>query len=414
MKQPIPFASACMVLLALAVAGCQKEADAEGHKAETTQPAAKEPAKPVDVKLTRDAIEENHVEATPVGKRVLVPTFAAPARVAFNAEAMARLGAPVAGRVAELKVRLGDEVKAGEELLSVESPDLGEAQSDYLQKQTAAAASKAAAEPLKISAERGRALYEQSQGLSLAEVQKREADLRAGEASAQAAAAAVGAARNKLMLMGMPEAAIGELEKGGKLTPRYAVRTPIEGTVIQFDLTPGALVGPDKDLQVVVADVGKVWVLADVPEASYVQLRKGAAAKVTVAALPGKTFDGKVALVAPSLDPATRTVQARIDVQNSEGALRPGMLAQAEIESPGGGEPVLAVPSDAVFQVEDEAFVFVPAAGETGKFKRVDVKAGDAVGGWTPIVSGLKEGDKVVTRGAVILKAQLSKPAETD
>jgi cobalt-zinc-cadmium efflux system membrane fusion protein len=98
-------------------------------------------------------------------------------------------------------------------------------------------------------------------------------------------------------------------------------------------------------------------------------------------------------------------------VPNANGALRPGLFATAEVQTIAQAEPLLAVPADAVMQVEDESIVFVPGDGP-GKYKRVDVKVGPSAGGWTPILAGLREGDNVVTRGAVILKAQLSKPAE--
>jgi cobalt-zinc-cadmium efflux system membrane fusion protein len=399
-----------VVALLLALAGCNRGGQPEASKA---VPEEKPATRPVEVRLSKDAIAENHVEVGVVTRRVLTPTIAAYARVAFNAESMAHVGAPVAGRVAQLKARLGDTVKAGDELLLVESPDLGEAQSDLLQKRTALAAATAAIEPLRIAYERGRSLYEQNQGVALAEVQKREADLKAAQAAMRSAAAALTAAQNKLALLGMTPDAVAELGKSGALTPRYAIRAPIGGQVIQCDLTPGALVGPDKDLQIELADAGRVWVLADVPEAQYGRLRKGAAAHVTAGALGERTFDGTVTLLAPALDAATRTLQVRIEVDNPDGLLRPGMLARAEIESADAkAEPVVAAPAEAVMPFEDETIVFVPVEGEPEKFKRKDVGVGPAVGGWVPVLSGLAEGDKIVVRGAFILKAQLSKPPE--
>jgi cobalt-zinc-cadmium efflux system membrane fusion protein len=400
------------VFAVAAFAGCNRGSHSEESKASAS--ADEKPAtKPVEVRVSKEAIAENHVEIGTVSGRVLTPTFAAPARVAFNAEAMAHVGAPVAGRVAELKVRLGDPVKKGDELLTIESPDLGEAQSDFLQKRTALAAVTAAVEPARIAYERGKSLFEQNQGLALAEVQKREADLKAAQAAMQSAAATLKGAQNKLALLGMNPQAVQELERTGTLTPSYSIRAPISGQVIQCDLTPGALVGPDKDLQVELADVARVWVLADVPEAYYGRLRKGAAAHVIAGALGDRTFDGTVSLLAPALDPSTRTLQTRIDVNNPEGLLRPGMLARAEIESAEAKvEKVLAVPADAVMPFEDETIVFAPVEGNPEKFKRIEVTIGQAVGGWVPVLSGLSDGEKIVVRGAFILKAQLSKPPE--
>jgi cobalt-zinc-cadmium efflux system membrane fusion protein len=413
--------TACALVLAFAVSGDRGAAAKGGGKetAEaTTQKSAaaeeKEHAKPTEVKLSKEAVEENEVKAEPVGKRVLVPTFEAPGRVAFDAEAMARIGAPLAGRVAEFKAKLGDAVHHGDALLVVESPDLGEAQSDYLQKRTALDAATAAVEPAKVAYERGKQLYDQNQGIALSELQKREAELKAARAGVRAAEAAAAGARNKLSLRGMDDAAVEALEKTGALTPRYVVRTPIDGQVIQCDVTLGQLVAPDKELALTVADMSRVWVLADVPEAEYARLKSGAKAVVTVAALPDERFEGVVKYIAPALDAASRTAQARVEVNNEHGLLRPGMFARCRIAEPAAAttaEPVLAVPDEAVQRVEDETVVFVPVEGKEGEFAKREVKVGEAVGGWVPVREGLREGESVVTHGAEILKAQLAKPA---
>jgi cobalt-zinc-cadmium efflux system membrane fusion protein len=366
------------------------------------------------VHLTKEAAEENHIKIESVGKRLLIPTFIAPARVAFNAEAMAHVGSVVPGRVEKINVRLGDTVHEGEELLVVKSVELGEAQSDYLQKRTAVAAATAAVDPVRIAYERGKLLYDQSQGIALAEVQKREADLKAARAALEASIAASTAAGRKLGLLGMNEKAIEQLMKTGELTPIFTVRAPIGGQVIARDVSLGALVTPDKDSLMMIADLGTLWVLADVPEGRLGELKLGAGARLKLAALPAETFAGTVGLIAPALDINTRTVQVRIVVKNDKGLLKPGMYALAAIESgqEKKPEPVVAVPDDVVQLIDGQTVVFIPVAGVENKFKRVDVKTGATVDGWTAILSGLKEGEKIVTEGAFILKAQLAKPAE--
>jgi cobalt-zinc-cadmium efflux system membrane fusion protein len=412
-----------LALLAVAAPGCNRENTGGGEgeaSAGPTRPADerhgdKASTKPAVVKLSKEAAEEYEIKIAPAAMRVLAPTLDVPARVAFNADAEARVGAQVAGRVGELKVRLGDAVHKGDELLVVESPDLGEAQSDYLQKRTALGATAAATQPLQESMERGQALYSQGQGISLAELQKRTADYRAARAAVTAAEGVFKGAENKLRLMGMPDAALEQLAKTGSLTPRYAVRTPIDGRVVRRDVTVGSLVAPDRELAVEVADLSKLWVLADVPESHYGDFAAGAKAAVTVAALPGETFEGTVAYVASAFEPATRSVQARVEVDNEKGRLRPGMFARCRIEIPRpDAKPVLAVPDEAVQDVEGRQVVFVPAGGDEPTYEARDVKAGPPVAGWRPVESGLKEGESVVTHGAFILKAQLAKPAEEE
>jgi cobalt-zinc-cadmium efflux system membrane fusion protein len=398
---------------ACVAAGCHRDADDNDEKASAESKPSGEAAKKHDqVKLSKEAIEENQLKVEPATNHVLVPRLLAAARVAFNAEATARVGAPVAGRVVEVKTHLGEAVTKGAELLVVESTDLGEAQGDYLQKRAALGAAEAAAEAAKVSFQRGKELQERSEGVARGEVEKRQADLRAAQAAARSAAAAQAAARTRLKLLGMPDDAVAQLEQGGDVQPRYAVRAPIDGTVVRLDATTGALVAPDKETLLDLADLRTVWVLADVPEPRAAAVRPGAAAHVSTSSA-GEPLEGKVSYVAPIVDPATRSVQVRIVVPNDKGSLRPGTFARAEIdeatEKP--AQPVLAVPDDAVQTVEGQTVVFVPVEGEEGAFARREVRVGEAVGDQVPVLSGLKEGDSVVTHGAFVLKAELAKPA---
>ena len=398
------------LLATLLLCACDRHEKDDEKKEASTQKA--EEKKHDEVKLSKDAIEENGIKISPVTKRTLIPTFIVPARISYDMEKLAHAGAPVAGRVADIKVRLGDTVKANDELLIVESPDLGEAQSDLLQKRAAAAAAASAVEPAKVAWERGKTLYDQNQGIALAEVQKREADFRAAEAAQRAANVAAKAAENKLRLLGMDNAAIAKLIDTNQLTPRYPIRAAIAGQVVERNVTLGALVAADKDL-ITIADTSLVWVLADVPEAHLAEVRVGSNATVTLVAIAKRQFPGVISYLSPALDASTRTLQVRIETKNDQSLLKPGMFAQAEIEAATDAkpEPVLAIPDEAVISIENETVVFVPAA-EEGLFKKTEVKLGPLVGGWHQVLSGLKENDKIVVEGAFILKAHLLKPEE--
>lgn len=364
-----------------------------------------------EVKLTPEAVRRHDVRVAPVKKQVLAATFAAPARVSYNAEAMAHVGSLVKGRAAEIKVSLGDAVKKGDELLVVESPELGEAQSDFIQKSTALAVATAAVEPAQRASERATKLYDKSQGVALAEVQKRESELKAAQGAVQTARAALDAAKNRLLLMGLNEGALDALGKTKQIDARYVVRAPIAGTVIQREVTLGELVSPEKEALLVVADLGSVWVIADIPESKLDEVSVGSAARVRIGASVG-TLEGKLSYIAPSLDAATRTAQVRIVVPNPRGSLRPGMFARADVATGAigdAGAPVLAVPEEAVQTVEGKPAVFVPVEGEANTFAARPVKRGRTVGGMVPIESGLKDGEQVVVNGAFILKADLGK-----
>jgi cobalt-zinc-cadmium efflux system membrane fusion protein len=388
-----------IVLCALTAVAADKHDHDQGHVHED------------EVKLTAEAVKKYAVRAEPVTRQQLKPTFVAPARVAFNANAMAHVGSAVKGRVAELKVQVGDEVKKGDVLLVVESPELGEAQSDFIQKRGAATAAAPLVESARSAYARARELYDQTKGISLTDLQKRETDYKSAQAALQTAQTAVTAAENKLHLLGMDHAAVDELARTGEIKPHFPVRAPLAGQVTQREVTLGELVGPDREHLLIVADVTTLWVLADAPEARLKGLKKGSEARVTLAALPDEKVTGAVAFVGQTVDPATRTVQVRIEVKNGDGELKPGMFARAEIAVGGDpkGDAVLAVPDEAVQTVEGGPAVFVPVKGEENTFAKRAVTVGKAVGGWVPVLSGLKEGERVVVAGTFILKADLGK-----
>jgi cobalt-zinc-cadmium efflux system membrane fusion protein len=394
------------ILLATALAAClaaptSRAADKHGHD---------RGGHADEVKLTPDAIRANGIRVETAKAQVLTATIAAPARLAYNAEAMAHAGAIVPGRIKELKVRVGDAVKQGHVLAIVDSPEFGQAQSDFLQRRTSIESAKPAVELAREAYERARKLYDSTQGITLTEVQSRQRELQAAQAEVRNAETALAAARNRLALLGMNDAAIATLAEDGQIDPTYAIRAAIEGRVIERGVTLGELVGPDKDHVMRIANLDNVWALADVPEAKLGEVAEGAAATVTLPGLGGASVDGKVAYVAPELDATTRTARVRIVLPNAERKLRPGMFGRAEIAgAAAGGEPVVAVPEAAVLNVEGEPSVFVPVEGEPNTFARRAVGAGAPIDGKVPIFAGLSTGEKYVAAGAFILKAELGK-----
>jgi len=375
-----------------------------------------------EVTLTADAVQRSGIVVAKAQAAVLQPTVFAPARVAFNTEAMAHVGSPLHGRVSELKARVGDSVRAGDDLLAIESIELGEAQAEFLQRRNAVQAAGPAVELARVALERGRALREKSQGITLAELQRREAEHKAAMAAQRSAETAAVAAEARLRVLGMGAAQVEALASTGKVDPRQVVRAPIAGTVVQREATLGELVGPDRDALFVIADTGTLWVLADVPEARIGGIAVGNKAWLTIGAPAaagavdaGGPIAGAVSFIAPLVDPATRTVQVRIDAPSRAGGrvtLRPGMFAQAEIAEAGPGEhpePQVAVPEDAVQLVEGGPAVFVPVKDEPNTFAKRALTIGKPVGGMVPVLAGLAAGEDFVVHGAFVLKAELGK-----
>lgn len=361
-----------------------------------------------EVKLTEAAIRQSDIRLGAASLRPLTASFTAPARVSFNADAMAHVGSVVQGRVVEIKVRVGDRVAKDDVLLIVESPELGRAQSEFLQRRTEAEVAAATVAPAKDAFDRAKKLLEESQGISLSELQKRDVEYRAAVGAKATTEAAMQAAENELHLLGITQDEVKKLIDSREINPRYHVRASIPGQVIEREVTLGELVSPDKEKLMVLADTTVYWVLADVPEARLGEIGIGSKAEVFVAAMPGAKIEGEVSLVAAEVDPNTRAGRVRIVVDNANGRLKPGMFARVVLFAEG-GDAVLAIPEEAVQTIEDKPSVFVPVAGEPNTFARREVVVGRPISGYLPVLSGLKQDESIVVNGTFILKAELGK-----
>ncbi|HZL38397.1 MAG TPA: efflux RND transporter periplasmic adaptor subunit [Tepidisphaeraceae bacterium] len=347
--------------------------------------------------LAPRAVKRYGIALGAVSRHKLISHLIVPARLAFNSLATAVVGSAVQGRVADIKVNVGDMVKKGDELLIVESPELGLAQSDYLLKRTGIVTAQAAVGPAKAAYERGKSLYDSSQGIALGELQKRDADYKAVQNALLTAQAMLKEAQSKLGFIGMSAEAIAQLANTGQISPRYAVRSPLAGTVTERDVTLGELVKPDQPKLLVVSDMSTLWVLADVPESRIRDVAIGARATVTLPAMGDASYDAKVSRIGLSVDPATRTIRVQIDVKN-DATLKPGMFAEADIVSTlaadNGDEATLAVPASAILTVDGTTAVFVPVKGKENTFAKRLISVGNSAGGFVAIVSGLTQGKK--------------------
>ena len=156
-----------------------------------------------------------------------------------------------------------------------------------------------------------------------------------------------------------------------------------------------------------IGNLDELWLVVHASERDAVRVRAGANARVTLAALPGQTLPGAVTLVGSQVDPSSRTITIRIEMENSDGALRPGMSASAWLPLGDTGVPLVAVPAAALQRTPEGWCVFLPR-GE-GRFERRGVGRGRDLGGEVEVVSGLEAGEKVVVDGAFLLKAEVEK-----
>lgn len=211
----------------------------------------------------------------------------------------------------------------------------------------------------------------------------------------------VAAARQRLSLWDLPAEEIAELER--TRTPRETVtfRSPASGYVIEKKVVRGQRVMAGESLYRL-ADLSTVWVEADVFQRDLGAIRTGTAATVTVDAFPGQRFPARVSLIAPSLDPASRTARVRATLRNAGAKLRPGMFADVEFAT--SSSKVLSVPADAVVDSGTRQFVFL-SQGD-GYFEPREVKAGGRVEGRVEIVSGLDEGQQVASGATFFIDSE--------
>ena len=308
------------------------------------------------------------VETAEVGVEPFVRTIRTVGRVAADEKRMRQVHTKIAGYVETLYVNAtGETVRAGQPLLSIYSPDLLASQQDYL---VAAAAAK------------------RTEGSALPSVAGSGAELLAS-------------ARRRLELFDMDDADIRALESTGTARRDVTLRAPVSGTVLERSVTQGQRVDPDTTL-LTIADLSRVWVLAAVYEYEAPFVRTGQRAVVTLSYLPGRSFEGRVAFVYPVLDPATRTIQVRVELDNTDGALRPDMYADVVLEADLG--PRLSVPDTAVMRTGTRDLVFV-AKGD-GVFEPRRVHLGLQLPAQDEVLDGLAAGERVLTSANFFVDAE--------
>ncbi len=221
--------------------------------------------------------------------------------------------------------------------------------------------------------------------------------------------ATVEAARDRLRLLGMPPSELDALERRSEPPLSVPIRTPYAGTVLERLATEGTYVETGAPLYRI-ADLSTVWAQLEVYENDLGQVAIGDRVTITVNALPGEDFEGRVTFIDPRVNPNTRTAQARVELENPSGRLRPGMFAEAVVqhERERDGAAPLVVPESAPLFTGRRALVYVERQQSgTPVYRPRTVRLGPKMGSVYPVVAGLSEGERVVTRGAFALDADL-------
>ncbi|WP_212768581.1 efflux RND transporter periplasmic adaptor subunit [Pectobacterium versatile] len=211
-------------------------------------------------------------------------------------------------------------------------------------------------------------------------------------------------ARQRLALLFMPEAIIRQVERSGKPQDRIAITAPEDGYVNKLEVRQGMQLSPAQPL-FELASLNPVWVDVDYPETQAAQLTIGSDISATSSAWPGKTFHGKVSELLPMLDSTTRTLKARVVLDNPQQQLKPGMYLTVQL-SHAQAQPRLAIPQEALLVSGSQNRVLL--SDGNGHFTPRNVTVGATLGDWVEIIDGLKAGDNVVTSGQFLIDSEAS------
>src|ERR1700730_12370022 len=348
-------------------------------------------AAPADsVELSETQMKSVKVET--VGEREFPIEKSAVGSIDFNEELLTQVFTPYQGRIVGLYAKVGDEVKKGQTLFTIDSPDLLAANSTLI----------AASGVLQLTTRnlaRLRSLYE-SRAVSQKDVEQATSDQQTAEG-------ALRAARDAVRIFGKTDLEIDRIVAERMADPTLVVPSPISGRITARNASPGLLVQPGNgQAPFTVADISTMWMLANVAESDSPAFSVGQEARVTVMAHPGRVFEGRISTIGSTVDPITHRVLVRSEIDDPKHALRSGMFANFVIHT---GDPMrsVAVPLDGVVR-EGDGTMTVWVTADRRRFTMRVVKVGLLRDGYYQILEGLQAGELVATEGALFLSNALT------
>lgn len=361
-----------LIALVIAMSGCRAKKSEVGEAATE----ARDNGTAAVITLTEDALKIAGIQTEKAELRQVPQKIHATGDLAFNQKRMMNLTSRVAGRIEDVSAFLGDQVKEGQSLLSLYSPDFLTSQAEFLQ----------AAERLRRVA-RDNLQDEITTAKSLLD-----------------------SAKSKLVLLGMKEEVFKELEETRQIKPLLSVCAPISGTIVESPIIRGDQI-PEGTTLFKIADLSLLWVHAHIYEKDLSRIKPGMPALVKVHAYPDQAFRGTLTFLNDVVDEKTRTVIGRVEVLNVRGLLKPGMYAEVEFILPSGAEALL-VPEAALQDIEGKKVIFLPAGDRSFRFQEVTL--GQKLNGWVEVVKGLSAGDAYVRDGFILKSEVLKKNLEVE
>jgi len=381
-------AAAAMVLLAVLIGVVHftaKAASSEKENAPANAGGAVRSSNPDNVELSDAQLGE--ISLGTVSERSFPLQTEAVGSIDFNEDMAAQVFPPYQGRIVKLFAMMGDSVKRGQPLLTIESPDLIQADSTLI----------AAAGVLALTTH----VLERDKQLSAVQGIA-EKDLQQAISDQQTAEGALKAARDAVAVFGKSQHDIDRMVMTRTIDPYLVVPSPITGQVTARSAAPGDFVQPGNvPAPYSVADISRIWMNASVTESDMPLVRKGQPIHVSVMAFPGRVFDGEISMVGASVDPQLHRGLVRAEIEDPQHELLPGMFASFVIVT---GAPInaAAVPADGVVR-EGDGTMTIWLATDDHHFSKRTIKVGLQDAGYDQILEGVGSGARVVTKGAVYL-----------
>ena len=344
---------------------------------------------------------------TTVATRRLPTTIEVTGKVTADEARSAHVRPLARGVIERVWVRLGERVKKGQPLATYDNIELGELVGEYLSARAVLRQAEADRDVKRRMVERGRELVK-IEAIARQTLDLREAELKSAEAAVARDQSIVSRFEEQIHRFGLSDADLTKLSPGDGESPHRSashaiLRAPFDGVVTKYDVAQGEVAETDREL-FTITDLSVVWVLADVYEKNFTDVKTGTDATVRVEAYPDRTFSGRITYLSDLIDPQTRSAKARVVVTNADASLKLDMFARIVIPT-AAQRDVLVVPIAAVQTVENQSVVFVKEGAE--RFLRKNVELGTTAGDVVEVRSGLTAGSTIVSAGSFYLKTAL-------
>jgi cobalt-zinc-cadmium efflux system membrane fusion protein len=339
------------------------------------------------VELSKDEQDAIEIQTVQVSYQPLRSELTAMGKVLANQYKKAIVSYPFPARIAQIHVKIGDWVQTGQKLVTLQSEEVGKAKSEYYK-------TTADYELAEVSLEREKRLFESGVGAKKNYLSA-ETELKVAEAN-------LNAAEKKLHVLGFTEEEVKVIAETHQINPIITLFSPLSGKVIVNNAVLGAMVDEQTEI-LIIMDPTFLWIDAEIYEKDIAKIRIGQEVEASVPAYPGQKFRGKISFISDVLNEETRTITVRAEVNNEGYRLKPGMFADIKI-SLNHQSKALVLPREALLDEKDEKMVFIK---KDGKFFPRIVKIGTMQDSSVEILSGVQEGEEVVTTGNFQLKSKL-------